>query len=123
MKHRLEQARFRQTALCLRLARLQPELSGTRQLVAQFGHELQRAAQTSLRQRRERLETLASHLQHLCPESVLARGYAIARDSRGRVLRSVGEASAGMAVDVQLADGTLHTRVTGTGPDEVGQKD
>ncbi len=123
MKHRLEQARFRQTALGLRLARLQPELSGTRQLVAQFGHELQRAAQTSLRQRRERLETLASHLQHLCPESVLARGYAIARDSRGRVLRSVGKASAGMAVDVQLADGTLHTRVTGTGPDEVGQKD
>ena len=114
MKHRLEQARFRQSTLALRLSRQQPDLAAAWRLGEQLGQRLQHAAQANLQQRRTRLETLASHLQHLCPESVLARGYAIARDSEGRVLRSVGGTSAGMAVDVQLADGTLHARVTGT---------
>ena len=58
---------------------------------------------------------LAAHLQHLAPQAVLARGYAIARDERGRVLRNAASVPEGSAVSVQLADGRLDTRVLGHG--------
>ncbi|ENO87493.1 exodeoxyribonuclease VII large subunit [Thauera linaloolentis] len=113
MQHRLEQARFRHAALDIRMARLRPDLPAARARCDRLARQLQQAAKASLRQHQARIEALEAHLQHLCPTSVLARGYAIARDAQGRILRSVDEAQTGMTIDVQLADGTLHTRVTG----------
>ena len=61
-----------------------------------------------------RLATLSAHLAHLAPEAVLARGYAIARDAHGSVLRSAARVPAGAAVSIQLADGHLDARVLGS---------
>ncbi|HMY80164.1 MAG TPA: exodeoxyribonuclease VII large subunit, partial [Thauera aminoaromatica] len=80
-----------------------------------LGGRLARAATRLLEARSQRLDALAAHLQHLAPQAVLARGYAIARDKQGRVLRSAAGIPEGAAVSVQLADGRLDTRVIGHG--------
>jgi len=115
MQHQLERARFRHAALDLRLARARPAFSARQDRVAELAGRLARATQQILDTRQSRLEALESHLQHLGPESVLARGYAIARDARGHVLRSARQVAENDVVDLQLADGTLRTRVTGHG--------
>ena len=115
MQHQLERARFRLAALDLRLARARPVFSARLDRVEALSGRLARAAQQLLDARLSRLETLESHLQHLSPESVLARGYAIARDAHGHVLRSARQVAENEVVDVQLTDGTLRTRVTGHG--------
>ncbi|CAH1749219.1 Exodeoxyribonuclease 7 large subunit [Thauera humireducens] len=115
MHHQIERAHFRQAALDLRLAGARPMLSPKLDRLAVLEGRLERAAHQLLAARHSRLEALESHLQHLSPESVLARGYAIARDADGNVLRSTRQVTNEDVVDVQLADGTLRTRVTGLG--------
>lgn len=111
--HQLERAHFRENALTLRLAGLQPNVDTAQARVDEIERRLQRAARLDFNRRQTHLEALAAHLQHLSPESVLTRGYAIARDGQGRVLRSTHEVETGAVVDVQLSHGTLQTRVTG----------
>lgn len=113
MQHNLERARFRHAAIDLRLSRQQPDFGAARRTLTLLAQRLQRAAHSCLDQGTTRINTLGAHLQHLGPESVLARGYAIARDANGRVLRSSQDVETGAAVDVQLAQGQLQTRVTG----------
>ncbi len=38
-------------------------------------------------------------------QSVLSRGYAVVRDDAGRMVRSIGQVTAGMALDIEVADG------------------
>ena len=78
-----------------------------------LAHRLRRSLQHLLTHQRQRTEALAASLQHLAPEAVLERGYAIARDTQGRVLRHAAEVPDGATVSVQLAHGSLATRVTG----------
>ncbi len=112
MQRRLERCRYRHAALEVRLAGRKPDL------LARIGrcHELARrltlAGRSLVDAREARLTALSAHLQHLAPQAVLARGYAIARDAEGRVLRSSAAVAAGDAVSVQLAAGSLQTQVT-----------
>jgi exodeoxyribonuclease VII large subunit len=64
-----------------------------------------------LTDRRHRLTTLERVLRSFNPEAVLGRGYAIVRRA-GTILRDPAGASAGDALDVQLAKGNLSARVT-----------
>ncbi len=111
---RIERARFQHAGLSLRLDNRRPALAYEQERVASLAARLQRSGRQALDAHRSRADALSSHLQHLGPLAVLARGYAIARDAEGRVLRSATAVAAGDAVDVQLADGKLHTRVTGS---------
>ncbi len=112
----LERARYQQASLGLRLGNRRPDLCQAGERVASLAARLRRAGHQALDVRRSRVDALASHVQHLGPLAVLARGYAIARDAQGRVLRSATAVSAGDAVEVQLADGELHTKVTASSP-------
>ena len=58
----------------------------------------------------------ASRLHDLSPLAVLGRGFAIARDEGGAVLRSVLAVQAGDDIDVELSDGRMRCRVKGTEP-------
>ena len=60
----------------------------------------------------EFLAGFAAHLQHLAPQAVLGRGYAIVRDADGRILRSSHGLQPGAALGVELAEGGLDVRVT-----------
>ena len=63
---------------------------------------------------RERLALAAASLDALSPLGVLQRGYAIAQDAAGRLVRDAASVNVGDAVSVRLAKGKLNTRVVTT---------
>ena len=63
---------------------------------------------------RERLGLAAASLDALSPLGVLQRGYAIAQDASGKLVRDAGSVNAGDEVSVRLAKGRLNTRVVTT---------
>ncbi len=66
-----------------------------------------------IRENRERLGLAAASLDALSPLAVLHRGYAIAQDANGQLLRDVDEVNVGDMVQVRLAKGRLATKVEG----------
>jgi exodeoxyribonuclease VII large subunit len=60
---------------------------------------------------RERLALAAASLDALSPLAVLQRGYAIAQDASGKLVRDAEAVKIGDAVSVRLAKGKLGTRI------------
>lgn len=67
-----------------------------------------------LQQGRERLGLAAASLDALSPLGVLQRGYAIAQDASGQLVRDSASVNIGDEVSVRLARGRLNTRVVTT---------
>ena len=65
--------------------------------------------QTAARQRK--FEALCASLDALSPLKVLSRGYAMARDERGTVVKSAADVAVGEKIDVTLGQGSLWCRV------------
>jgi exodeoxyribonuclease VII large subunit len=65
---------------------------------------------------RARLDRSAASLEALSPLRVLGRGYAVARDDAGRVLRRVADFPAGAAFRLTVRDGDVAARVAGGSP-------
>ena len=59
----------------------------------------------------EELALAAASLDALSPLGVLQRGYAIAQDASGKLVRDASSVSLGDAVTVRLAKGKLGTRI------------
>lgn len=57
------------------------------------------------------LQLHASRLNDLSPLAVISRGYAVARDASGNIMKSVDEASPGEAIDVHFSDGRVRAVV------------
>jgi exodeoxyribonuclease VII large subunit len=93
--------RMKIAAVRLRLDRLQLELAAR--------------SDRALRQKRERLDRLRLQLQERSPLRVLERGYAIATDSTGQILRSFTQVAVGDQVTLRLHQGRLSTSVTSKG--------
>jgi exodeoxyribonuclease VII large subunit len=74
------------------------------------------AAMGAITQRvRGRLERRAASLDALSPLRVLGRGYAVARDADGRLLRRVGDFPAGARFRLTVQDGDVAARVLEAG--------
>jgi exodeoxyribonuclease VII large subunit len=58
-----------------------------------------------------RLGVVAASLDALSPLSVLKRGYSIAEDKEGRLVRRAQEVSIGDTLRLKLAEGSLRCRV------------
>jgi exodeoxyribonuclease VII large subunit len=58
-----------------------------------------------------RLAAAGARLDALSPLKVLARGYAVARDGEGRVLRRIAQFAPGLAFRLQVRDGEVAARV------------
>lgn len=78
--------------------------------------ELSSVSQRYLSQRNERFGRLASTLDAISPLKVLGRGYAIATDERGAVLKSTEGISTGDLLNLFLGKGALTCTVTTTDP-------
>ncbi len=107
----LEYETHRVERLALRLGACRPDHEHERDRCRQLAERLVRAGHGLLLHQQTRLAAFATHIQHLAPQAVLARGYSIARDATGNILRSAQTVKSGDRVDVQLADGHIATRV------------
>src|SRR6202163_2206651 len=97
LRARLEQSRKRFTALHLRIATFdfRVKISAFRLRLEKGSADLGVRVERLLRTKRERLERLALQLQERSPLKVLERGYAIATDASGNLLRDVAQVNIG----------------------------
>ena len=79
--------------------------------LARTGDLLSAEMQVILHRRRARVDQLARALSALSPLAVLARGYAIARDEQGRLLRRREQFPPDLDFTLTLSDGTVPGRV------------
>jgi exodeoxyribonuclease VII large subunit len=86
-------------------------LRKVRQLADELTSELGVRTERLLRVKRERLERLRVQLEERSPLRVLERGYAIAYDAAGNVVRSADQVAVGDEVSLQFARGRLFTEV------------
>ncbi len=129
----LEQLKAKQRALfaaaAFRLQKLNSELEG---LAARAGFlaprrflddkmqytdsietELQRLMKKSLDDAANQLQQAGLRLNALSPAAVFNRGYALARDTQGNIIRSAGQVQIGDKISLLLADGKLHCALEG----------
>jgi exodeoxyribonuclease VII large subunit len=94
-------------------ANLLAHVSGARSRFEAASSGCNEAMNTRLQDARRRLSMAAASLDALSPLAVLQRGYAIAQNSEGRLLRDSEGVTIGDAVNLRLAQGRLHCRVEG----------
>lgn len=110
---KLERGRAGTALAAQRLQSARPRLEQPRTHVAELERKLGQGMARLLDRHRTRLEALGSHLEHLGPLGVLARGYSITRDARGEIVRDAGAVRVDEHLSIQLAHGGLAARVTG----------
>jgi len=113
LRARLEFSRKRFTKAHLRIASFdfRVKMAALRLRLEKRGHDLGVRVERLLRLKRERWERLTLQLQERGPLQVLQRGYAIATDAAGNVLRDAGRVAIGDELTVQLHRGRLLTEV------------
>jgi len=84
-------------------------LAGER--LARTGDRLEVALARQLERPRRDLERLGAQLDALSPLRVLERGYSVAKDDTGRVLRRRAEFTAGVSFRLRIVDGEVSARV------------
>jgi len=119
--HRIETLIVRRAQTSRRRAdavnrRLSPARLGARVSAAHARFIVLRAEQSAavtsrLEEARSRLAAAAASLDALSPLAVLKRGYSVAEDARGSILRDARKVSAGETVRLRLAEGALRCRV------------
>ena len=65
-----------------------------------------------LARRRDQLAAAGAQLRALDPGNTLARGYAIARDADGHIVRDAASLAAGQGLDLSFAQGGARVEVT-----------
>jgi exodeoxyribonuclease VII large subunit len=113
LRARLAQSRKRFTAAHLRIAYFdfRVKISAFRLRLEKRSADLGIRAERLLRNKRDRLEKLTLQLQERSPLRVLERGYAIATDAAGNLLRDAAQVALGDTVAIQLHRGKLSTEV------------
>jgi exodeoxyribonuclease VII large subunit len=81
-----------------------PLVSRRHRALAQVRERIEREAQRALARQKVRLSRATAGLESLSPLKVLARGYAIAFDEAGRVLKTAADAPNGSPLTLKLSD-------------------
>lgn len=98
--------------LGVRLARaLERRGQVARERLFRSADRMQAALQEQLRERRTSLEQSALQLDALSPLKVLGRGYAVAQDEKGKVLKSVKQLKKGTDFSLRVSDGSVDAKV------------
>jgi exodeoxyribonuclease VII large subunit len=92
--------------------RWERQIAARRERIANVHRRLEAAARGRVDVRRSALGRAAGKLDSLSPLAVLSRGYALAFDGAGRLLRRAADVDVGAGVRVRLAEGALDARVT-----------
>ncbi len=91
-----------------------PLIEAERRRLGRVSMKLSAAAAGDIGEARRLHAGLAGKLDALSPLGVLARGYALVLDEKGRVVRSAEEVGVDDHVGIRLAKGRVRARVTGT---------
>ena len=81
--------------------------------ITSYSTRLRLAFSNRIAQLNSRLDVLQSRIKAADPRGILARGYLLATDSRGVVLKAASGVKAGDRIDVMFSDGTLKCTVDG----------
>jgi exodeoxyribonuclease VII large subunit len=103
-----------------RLRILRPDLGRLELGQSDILRRLRSAMQRSLETRALQLNNMRQHLQHLDPQQVLARGYSVVRDARGKIVTSSEQIAVGETLDIAFSHGGAHAVVEekrGSAPD------
>jgi exodeoxyribonuclease VII large subunit len=113
LRARLQQSRKRFTAAHLRIVSFdfRVKIAAFRLRLEKRAAELGVRAERLLQKKRDRVEKLLLQLNERSPLKVLERGYAIATDANGIVLRDAAQVTLGDSVAIQLHHGKLSTEV------------
>ncbi|ODS00787.1 exodeoxyribonuclease VII large subunit [Methyloceanibacter methanicus] len=105
------------TAAALRPGLVARRVATARDLLGRLDRDRARAITARVERARQRLDAQAKLLGTLGYHNVLARGFALARDGEGAMVRSAGAVHPGEALDIQFADGHIEAEAvkhTGT---------
>jgi len=97
----------------LRLDEIGQRLPRHRRLVNDLAARQQRAIGRALHDANERLRGCGSLLESLSYQGVLARGFALVRDERGRLVDSAVRAREHVALELEFHDGRVQTARSG----------
>jgi len=118
LRSRLESCGKRFTAAHLRIRSfdLRGKIATLRLRREQQNHDLRARADQLLRSKREQWERCALRLDERSPLKLLERGYALATDAAGNLVRDAAQVSPGDALTVTLHRGRLRTVIQKTEP-------
>jgi exodeoxyribonuclease VII large subunit len=94
-------------------------LDPARQRLDLAADRLDRDVRATTERRRRELAGLAGRLDALSPLATLRRGYAVARDPAGRVLRVLADFERGERFELRVQDGTVSAETLGTVPGDL----
>jgi len=109
--HASARRRFDATACRLSPARMSSRVLASRVRLALLRSGVETAARGRLDEARARVAVAAASLDALSPLAVLGRGYALASNARGAILRKANSVGVGEQLRVRLAAGALLCRV------------
>ena len=107
-------SRVQEQALSHAFDEVKSRLASARRRFESASSACDAAIDAKIQEGRERLGLAAASLDALSPLGVLQRGYAIAQDASGKLVRDAASVNAGDEVNVRLAKGRLNTRVVST---------
>lgn len=110
----LERAGGRHSLVIARLERSRPRLDERQRALARLCQTLERSAQNTLQHRQRRLAALTQTLEALGPRSVLERGYAIARDAQGNIIKNGLDLRVDETLQIEFGRGSAQARVLAT---------
>ncbi|HEX8651248.1 MAG TPA: exodeoxyribonuclease VII large subunit [Pyrinomonadaceae bacterium] len=116
MTSRMHSVRRRAESVSCRLspARLGARVAAARNRFSLLCASRDAAARSCLDDARARMAVSVASLEALSPLAVLTRGYALAQDEQGRLLRDARRVRVGSIVRLRLAEGALRCRVEET---------
>ncbi len=114
----LERRSARMQLLGARLPPFSARICEQQQQLAILQNKLERAPRESLKQRRQRLDRLASNLDHLNPENVLARGYSLVKDEQHNIVKDASALKADQTLTVYFHRGSALTAVKSISTDK-----
>jgi exodeoxyribonuclease VII large subunit len=92
---------------------VQGRLGPLRDRIGRAEERMERSVDRRVERRRQHLGALAGKLDALSPLAVLGRGYAVALDGAGHVLRRVADLPTGKDFTLRVSDGPVDCRVRG----------
>lgn len=100
-----------EVALAARATLARRDNAGAAQRLAAVTTRLPRAFVAILETRREKLLRLARLQESLSHKAVLARGFALARDEKGAIIRGIADVAPGKRLQIEVSDGAFSARV------------